>query len=194
MPVTCPAGSKQCEPAVTPIRCCPFACSLVAGQAQPTLVWKVASGMDVRLVSDEGVEQRPVEEFQALLQREDGLVWVDIPGHCCIERSPFPAASTRPLNTADRGHDRVFQVILSGLAIGRASTPLPFADAFRLNATVPPARPGRTRVPGRSGQPAKVGGVFGRLADLQYSQGLASGSIARSMSLTDHSDRPSAVM
>jgi hypothetical protein len=32
------------------------------------------------------------------------------------------------------------------------------------------------------------------LADLQYSQGLASGSIARSMSLTDHSDRPSAVM
>jgi hypothetical protein len=63
-----------------------------------------------------------------------------------------------------------------------------------LNATVPPARPGRTRVPGRSGQPAKVGGVFGRLADLQYSQGLASGSIARSMSLTDHSDRPSAVM
>jgi hypothetical protein len=91
--------------------------------------------MDVRLVSDEGVEQHPVEEFQALLQREDGLVWVDIP-----------------------------------------------------------ARPGRTRVPGRSGQPAKVGGVFGRLADLQYSQGLASGSIARSMSLTDHSDRPSAVM
>jgi hypothetical protein len=57
--------------------------------------------------------------------------------HCCIERSPFPAASTRPLNTADGGHDRVFQVILSGLAIGRASTPLPFADAFRLNATVP---------------------------------------------------------
>ncbi len=35
--------------------------------------------MDVRLVSDEGVEQRPVEELQALLQREDGLVWVDIP-------------------------------------------------------------------------------------------------------------------
>jgi hypothetical protein len=35
--------------------------------------------MDVRLVSDEGVEQRPVEEFQALLQREDGLVWLDIP-------------------------------------------------------------------------------------------------------------------
>jgi signal transduction histidine kinase len=31
----------------------------------------------------------------------------------------------------------VFQVILSALAIGRASTPLPFADAFRLNATVP---------------------------------------------------------
>jgi hypothetical protein len=34
-------------------------------------------------------------------------------GHCCIERSPFPAASTRPLNTADRGHDRVFQSFLA---------------------------------------------------------------------------------
>jgi hypothetical protein len=75
-----------------------------------------------------------------------------------------------------------FKSFFGSLALGRASTPLPFADAFRLNATVP------------SGQPAKVGGVFGRLADLQYSQGLASGSIARSMSLTDHSDRPSAVM
>ena len=35
--------------------------------------------MDVRLVSDEGVEHRPVEELEALLERKDGLVWVDIP-------------------------------------------------------------------------------------------------------------------
>ena len=35
--------------------------------------------MDVRLVSDDGVAQRPVEELEALLGREDGLVWVDIP-------------------------------------------------------------------------------------------------------------------
>jgi hypothetical protein len=43
-------------------------------------------------------------------------------------------------------------------------------------------------------QPARVGGVFGRWVDVQYSQGLASGSMARSMSFTDHSRRPSAVM
>ncbi|ACZ90177.1 magnesium transporter CorA family protein [Streptosporangium roseum] len=37
--------------------------------------------MDVRLVGDEGVvEERPVEELAALLDREDSLVWVDIPG------------------------------------------------------------------------------------------------------------------
>ena len=35
--------------------------------------------MDVWLVSDEGVERRPIEELQVLLQRKDRLVWVDIP-------------------------------------------------------------------------------------------------------------------
>jgi magnesium transporter len=35
--------------------------------------------MDVRLVSDKGVEHRSVEELPALLERKDGLVWVDIP-------------------------------------------------------------------------------------------------------------------
>jgi magnesium transporter len=35
--------------------------------------------MDVRMVSDEGVEQHPIEELKELLEREDGLVWVDIP-------------------------------------------------------------------------------------------------------------------
>lgn len=35
--------------------------------------------MDVRLVTDSGVEQRPVEELEALLDGKDGLVWVDIP-------------------------------------------------------------------------------------------------------------------
>jgi len=35
--------------------------------------------MDVRFVSDQGVEQHPVERLAALLARDDGLVWVDIP-------------------------------------------------------------------------------------------------------------------
>ena len=35
--------------------------------------------MDVRFVSDEGVEQHPVERLAALLARDDGLVWVDVP-------------------------------------------------------------------------------------------------------------------
>ncbi|HEY5990359.1 MAG TPA: magnesium transporter CorA family protein [Streptosporangiaceae bacterium] len=35
--------------------------------------------MEVRLVSAAGVEQRPVEELETLLRRDDGLVWVDIP-------------------------------------------------------------------------------------------------------------------
>jgi magnesium transporter len=35
--------------------------------------------MDVRLVSDEGVEQHPIEELKKLLEHGDGLVWVDIP-------------------------------------------------------------------------------------------------------------------
>jgi len=35
--------------------------------------------VDIRLVSDEGLEQHPVEELEALLDREDGFVWVDIP-------------------------------------------------------------------------------------------------------------------
>ena len=66
--------------------------------------------MDVRLVSAAGVEQHPVERLGALLAREDGLVWVDIPRcdaeavrvlsdvfgfhplavHDCVERNPVP--------------------------------------------------------------------------------------------------------
>jgi magnesium transporter len=38
-----------------------------------------ASGMEVRLISAVGVEQRPVEELKTLLDRGEGLVWVDIP-------------------------------------------------------------------------------------------------------------------
>src|SRR5919107_3250844 len=40
---------------------------------------EVAGGMDVHLVSDEAIEQHPVEDLTALLARDDGLVWVDIP-------------------------------------------------------------------------------------------------------------------
>jgi magnesium transporter len=35
--------------------------------------------MDVRFVTDEGIEQHPVGELERLLARDDGLVWVDIP-------------------------------------------------------------------------------------------------------------------
>src|SRR5215211_9469525 len=35
--------------------------------------------MDVRFVSGEGIQQHPVEELAALLARDAGLVWVDIP-------------------------------------------------------------------------------------------------------------------
>jgi magnesium transporter len=35
--------------------------------------------MDVRFVSDEGIQQHPVVELTELLGRDDGLVWVDIP-------------------------------------------------------------------------------------------------------------------
>jgi magnesium transporter len=35
--------------------------------------------MDVRFVSDEGIQQHPIEALGALLARDDGLVWVDIP-------------------------------------------------------------------------------------------------------------------
>ena len=40
---------------------------------------RVATGIDVHFVSDEGVEQHPVGELEQLLARDDGLVWVDIP-------------------------------------------------------------------------------------------------------------------
>jgi magnesium transporter len=41
--------------------------------------------MDVRFVSDAGIQQHPVEELEQLLARDDGLVWVDIPG--CDEQA-----------------------------------------------------------------------------------------------------------
>jgi Mg2+ and Co2+ transporter CorA len=39
----------------------------------------VASGMDVSFVTDDGIARHPVEDLAALLGRDDGLVWVDIP-------------------------------------------------------------------------------------------------------------------
>jgi magnesium transporter len=42
---------------------------------------RVAAGTGVRFVSEAGVQQHPVEDLTALLARDDGLVWVDIP-HC----------------------------------------------------------------------------------------------------------------
>jgi magnesium transporter len=39
----------------------------------------MVSGMDVRFVSPEGVEQHPMEELPVLLGREAGVVWLDLP-------------------------------------------------------------------------------------------------------------------
>ena len=40
---------------------------------------RVATGIDVLFVTDQGIDQHPVEDLAALLDRDDGLVWVDIP-------------------------------------------------------------------------------------------------------------------
>jgi Mg2+ and Co2+ transporter CorA len=40
---------------------------------------RVATGIEVRLISDGGVQEHPAEDLQALLARGDGIVWVDIP-------------------------------------------------------------------------------------------------------------------
>ena len=40
---------------------------------------RVASGVDVRFVSEEGIQEHSVDELGALLARDDGLVWVDMP-------------------------------------------------------------------------------------------------------------------
>jgi magnesium transporter len=39
----------------------------------------VAAGISVRFVSEDGIRQHPVDDLGALLARDDGLVWVDIP-------------------------------------------------------------------------------------------------------------------
>ena len=54
--------------------------------------------MDVRFVSDEDVDQHPVDDLTALLAREDGLVWVDIP--TCDEEAAQPARQVRCWRTA----------------------------------------------------------------------------------------------
>ena len=77
---------------------------------------RVATGVDVRLVSDDGVEEHPVRELGGLLARDDGLVWVDIPNcdeeaarvlaevfgfhplaiQACIERNAVPKVRAYP--------------------------------------------------------------------------------------------------
>jgi magnesium transporter len=39
----------------------------------------VAAGISVRFVAEGGIQQHPVDDLGALLARDDGLVWVDIP-------------------------------------------------------------------------------------------------------------------
>jgi magnesium transporter len=78
--------------------------------------------MDVRFVSDEGIQQHPVGDLERLLARDDGFVWVDIPScdeeaarvlsevfgfhplaiQACIERNAVPKLRAY--------HDHVFVV------------------------------------------------------------------------------------
>lgn len=85
--------------------------------------------VDIRLVSDSGVERFSVEELGTLLKREDGIVWVDIPTcdaqavhvlsdvfgfhalavHDCVERNAVPKVQVYSdhvlvvLHTPERG-------------------------------------------------------------------------------------------
>jgi len=59
-----------------------------------------------------------VDGLATRVQRPRG--WANQKGHCCIERSPRPAAPTRRSNTAYCGHNRVFQGVLGALAIGES--------------------------------------------------------------------------
>jgi magnesium transporter len=52
----------------------------------------VAGAMDVRFLSDEGIERHSVGELAGLLARDDGLVWVDIPA--CDEEAAKVLAET----------------------------------------------------------------------------------------------------
>jgi magnesium transporter len=72
--------------------------------------------MDVRFVSDEGIQQHPVGDLERLLARDDGFVWVDIPScdeeaarvlsevfgshpldvRACIERNAVPKVRAYP--------------------------------------------------------------------------------------------------
>jgi magnesium transporter len=76
----------------------------------------VAGGMDVRFVSDDGIQQHPVGDLERLLARDHGFVWVDIPScdeqaarvlsevfgfhpldvRACIERNAVPKVRAYP--------------------------------------------------------------------------------------------------
>jgi Mg2+ and Co2+ transporter CorA len=49
------------------------------GTARPVELVAGVDAMDVRWVTTEGIEDRPVKDLEALLEREDGFAWVDIP-------------------------------------------------------------------------------------------------------------------
>ena len=61
---------------------CALSSPIVRGSAWPVssrLDERWESRMDVRLITSEGIEKCPVDRLAGLLEREDGLVWVDIP-------------------------------------------------------------------------------------------------------------------
>jgi magnesium transporter len=57
---------------------------------------RVATGIEVRFISEEGIQQHSVEDLTALLARDDGLVWVDIP--VCDEEAARMLAETFELH------------------------------------------------------------------------------------------------
>jgi magnesium transporter len=91
---------------------------------------RVATGIDVRFISEEGIQQHSVEELEQLLARDDGLVWVDIPNcdeqaarvlsevfgfhplavQACLERNAVPKVRAYP--------DHIF-VILHAPELGK---------------------------------------------------------------------------
>jgi len=77
--------------------------------------------MDVHFVSDEAIEQYPVEELEQLLARDDGLVWVDIPV-CDQEARGVPEVSRHPPVLVDQSTEDVATAQLMKLRCARCST------------------------------------------------------------------------
>ena len=82
---------------------------------------RVAAGTGVRFISEEGIQQHPVEELERLLARDDGLVWVDIPV-CDQEARGVPEVSRHPPVLVDQSTEDVATAQLAKRRCARCST------------------------------------------------------------------------